>query len=287
MIRIEKDYDSVPEKLRSSECQDLVRQALSEQSNHTFKSDYYNKGCIEELKELYHFKCAYCETDSSAGAPFDIEHFRPKKKVTGIPNHIGYYWLGYEWSNLLLSCRECNTKKGGKFPIEDESKRIYHPELSDGLPKNTFCQADADLFLQEQAQLLNPELDPVEDHLIFKPNGEIHHLSERGRVTVCTFKLNRERLVFRRKKLIKSYFDDIESTLADYLGKNINESELKTRLNWLFKKLLTYQHTSHEYSRLGYFMFRKFPIFARVHLEVPEREYVVRAFNHFAKDISK
>lgn len=283
MICIEKDYDSAPEKLRSSECQDLIRQALAERNSHTFKSEYYHKGCIKKLEELYHCKCAYCETDSSAGAPFEIEHFRPKKKrANNQSSHRGYYWLGYEWSNLMLCCSWCNKKKGDKFPLSDESRRVHHPELSeDGLPTANFCQADAPSLIREKAQLLNPELDVVEDHFIFRPDGKIVSLSERGRATISTLKLNRERLVFRRKKLVEDYFNDVEAALANFVKNELNDIALERSLDWLFKKLITYQQPSQEYSRLGYFMFVKFDLFAEVHLEAEERDFVIKAFKNF------
>ena len=70
----------------------------------------------EKLNELYFHKCAYCETLCKA----EIEHYRPKKGVTEDTLHNGYYWLCYEWSNLVPSCRYCNTEggKGNQFPIK-------------------------------------------------------------------------------------------------------------------------------------------------------------------------
>ncbi|MGB0932388.1 MAG: hypothetical protein ACPGVB_16520, partial [Chitinophagales bacterium] len=69
----------------------------------------------ETLKTIYHNKCAYCE---SIEAKPEIEHYRPKKGVKGII-HDGYYWLCYEWTNLIPSCRYCNTEggKGDYYPI--------------------------------------------------------------------------------------------------------------------------------------------------------------------------
>ena len=66
-------------------------------------------------------KCAYCESQISADQPGDVEHFRPKGRVMGedgkpvliklgnkeVP-HPGYYWLAYDWRNLLPACARCN-----------------------------------------------------------------------------------------------------------------------------------------------------------------------------------
>jgi hypothetical protein len=64
---------------------------------------------------MYNKKCAYCEERIKTY----IEHYRPKGSVQG-SRHGGYYWLCYEWSNLLPACHECNKFGGGKgtqFPV--------------------------------------------------------------------------------------------------------------------------------------------------------------------------
>src|SRR6185295_18181901 len=90
-------------------------------------SDLYRRKSIK--KEVYFAKdgpfrgrCVYCETNITDFQHGDIEHFRPKKGVTDegdqpvvIPmadgknmEHPGYYWLAYQWTNLLPSCITCN-----------------------------------------------------------------------------------------------------------------------------------------------------------------------------------
>ncbi|WP_322896283.1 MULTISPECIES: hypothetical protein [unclassified Yoonia] len=95
-------------------------------------------------------KCWYCETrclrDDNA-----VDHFRPKGRVRDTTNpHSGYRWLAFEYRNFRYSCRYCNERRvnvkgeteGGKadrFPLLDESKRVYsegpceeeHPLLLD------------------------------------------------------------------------------------------------------------------------------------------------------------
>src|SRR5262249_47219395 len=89
------------------------------------------------LKILFHDTCAYCESDFSVVDWGDVEHYRPKKKVTdpegkvvrdenGKP-HTGYYWLAYDLSNLMPSCALCNQAEGklNQFPLEDEKARVW------------------------------------------------------------------------------------------------------------------------------------------------------------------
>jgi hypothetical protein len=85
----------------------------------------------------FYGKCAYCETDIVGYQHGDVEHFRPKAGVTDegdlpIDEHPGYYWLAYDWRNLLPSCEKCNQpseisgRKVGKhnrFPVEGRHAR--------------------------------------------------------------------------------------------------------------------------------------------------------------------
>ena len=80
------------------------------------------------LRAMQYSKCCFCEKDleDEDGA---VEHFRPKGgyKLANKSKLIkpGYYWLGYEWSNLFFVCSRCNSagNKGNFFPLLDESKR--------------------------------------------------------------------------------------------------------------------------------------------------------------------
>ena len=100
-------------------------------------------------------KCAYCEAPIVGVQRGGIEHFRPKLGVTdendrdiylqdsnGDPEvdaegeplrHPGYYWLAYDWRNLLPTCAICNEpstfggKKIGKhnrFPVSGRHAQV-------------------------------------------------------------------------------------------------------------------------------------------------------------------
>jgi hypothetical protein len=66
------------------------------------------------LEKLFCDKCAYCESKITPGFAWEVEHFRPKKSVAERPDHPGYYWLAYEWTNLLPSCTLCNQRRRDK-----------------------------------------------------------------------------------------------------------------------------------------------------------------------------
>ncbi len=172
----------------------------------------------EKLNEFYFKKCAYCETYCKA----EIEHYRPKKGVTEDNLHNGYYWLCYEWSNLLPSCRYCNTEggKANQFPIK--GTRINKPSF-DVLQKlnQEHIKANAFILLSEQPYLLHPEIDNPTQYLDFKIDlhGEgveiigIDGINERGEQTIKICNLNREYLKFARKKNV---IDEIISLINVY-----------------------------------------------------------------------
>lgn len=97
-------------------CQDLCALAERAEANKiTFSpSIYRHTEVLEALIECHHGKCCLCEQHVQEDG--DVEHFRPKAR---------YYWLAYDWNNLLLSCSACNSRhKRNLFPLRDESSRV-------------------------------------------------------------------------------------------------------------------------------------------------------------------
>lgn len=172
----------------------------------------------EKLNELYFLKCAYCETLCKA----EIEHYRPKRGVTEDTSHNGYYWLCYEWSNLVPSCRYCNTEggKGNQFPIK--GTRVKMPLFDAHLKLDKeHVKANANILLSEQPYLLHPEIDNPTQYLNFKI--DLHGqgveiigtdgVNKRGEQTIKICNLNREYLKFARKKNV---IDEIISLINVY-----------------------------------------------------------------------
>jgi uncharacterized protein (TIGR02646 family) len=89
----------------------------------------------QSLIAAQHGKCAFCERMIYDDG--DVEHFRPKAACCqGSRARMlrpGYYWLAYDWDNLLLSCSACNQRsKRNQFPLVDTSKRArsHHDDIS-------------------------------------------------------------------------------------------------------------------------------------------------------------
>ena len=118
----------------------------------------------------FHGKCAYCETYIAQTQQGDIEHFRPKLGVTDEDDNIieveyepdrpephkGYYWLAYDWRNLLPSCAFCNR------PRTVDGKKIGKHNR---FPVNGSHATCPDEIGGEEPLLINPLEDDPEEHL--------------------------------------------------------------------------------------------------------------------------
>ncbi len=87
----------------------LFQRAKQKKPSYKYKA-YRNAALVQVLEELFHKKCAYCESNYAATGYVEIEHYRPKSL---------YYWLAADWSNLLPACKRCNNGKLSKFPLVD------------------------------------------------------------------------------------------------------------------------------------------------------------------------
>ncbi|UOQ70258.1 hypothetical protein [Hymenobacter cellulosilyticus] len=134
-------------------------------------------------------KCCYCEGKLLHIGYGDVEHYRPKNGFKQSPTtkleKPGYYWLAYQWTNLLFTCKRCN---GGH-------KRNYFP-LANHPAGRAYCHHD-DLG-QEQPLLLHPVLDNPADHIRFRRAVAVGKTA-RGRATITICGLNRKHTLERRR----------------------------------------------------------------------------------------
>lgn len=189
----------------------------------------------DQLARYYLYKCAYCERICKA----DIEHYRPKKGVDEQKDHPGYYWLSYEWTNLLPSCITCNREgaKHNHFPILGE--RVYGPLLTvDDLPLLETFKAASSPLADERPLLLHPEVDRPEDYFAFEvgPAGEGIRIvgidaGGRGEGTIQLCKLNRQEITLDRVEAVVDYFKvAVHCLFAQLQAGEINETEFQRDL---------------------------------------------------------
>ena len=169
------------------------------------------------LFEAFHQKCAYCEVNHSDGYPVQVEHYRPKGGVTEnreATEHKGYFWLAYEWWNLVPSCAHCNTNHtdpcGGPHPGKKNEFPVGGARVTE--PSDNPALWPEELAV-ECAALLNPYFDTPEEHIDFEPTtGAAIPNSPRGKATIEVCDLNRpslrdKRLSLRGHALLGMVFD--------------------------------------------------------------------------------
>jgi len=207
MIRIKRPSD-IPKSLTSKGVQSTDDNCSSFTKNKkkflaSFKVDtsiYGAPPVKKKLKKAQHNKCCFCEKDQGEeyGA---VEHYRPKMgykvdKTQKTLTKPGYYWLAYDWNNLLFVCGYCNTGyKKSYFALTDEKKRAKSHKGSTA---------------KEDPLLIDPcgQRDP-RDHIVFT-NQLATPKDEYGRYTIEYCGLDRDSLNVAREKLIS----DINARLA-------------------------------------------------------------------------
>ncbi len=272
MIQVAKNYDDIPNVLRSEAVKKWEAKSMSGEVPRLLPTSKLLQRVKPTLYGLYCGKCAYCEERFSAGSSSDISHYRPKSL---------YYWLLFEWSNLLPSCKACATFKGIQFPLGNNDHRVTTPQED-----RRRWRPDSSTFLAEKPLLLNPELDNPEEHLSFYPDGRIYGLTERGKVTINICQLNRTPLILRRKERIDYIGRGLTSVLQkmDSLQAGKDETPiLELAFQYLFKELQEYTKADSEYALLGRCMVKNFDTFFMEPLEENTKswELLRKAKEHF------
>lgn len=170
-----------------------------------FKSSIYgHKEVREILEEAQHSKCCFCEQDLLHCAR-DVEHFRPKSGFQQIDKEKlkkpGYYWLAYEWSNLLLACDFCNRRyKKNYFPLANPAQRAKNHHES---------------IQNEEPLIINPATDDPGEFIAFQGIRAVAiDGNNRGKETILRVGLNDRELLSRRRdkfELVKTLRQAIQT----------------------------------------------------------------------------
>ena len=274
-----------PAELLHNRWDTLKARALTEGAAHEAKSACYRATTIEQLDELYHGKCAYCER--SRGEELQVDHYRPKKARTEgdvAQRHSGYYWLTYEWTNLIPLCSSCNVKKGTIFPVRGQRVTSHNHAQAYNL---------ADLQALEQPLLIHPELDEnPERHFIYRPNGEVEGRTLEGQAVVEYCKLNSRTKCGDRLAVIQGYRNRIIRAVGRYVqemeranfSREILVAELRGELIGVFEDIGNGTHWRRPLSLLHQFIWTYFEHFMPAELELAHRDLVLSAFRRFKEE---
>src|SRR5207248_925191 len=111
-----------------------------------------------------------------------------------------YFWLSYEWENLLFACDVCNDRghKENLFPLADPSRR---------------AMADSPNIDSEESLLINPygPLDP-EEHIAWDRDvPKKRDQSGYGQATIDALGLDRDD---RRSDFRRAHLQGVEKALS-------------------------------------------------------------------------
>jgi uncharacterized protein (TIGR02646 family) len=205
-------FDQSPEAFRPN-----ARDTASEIPKVTFDSGIYGHSSVKAQLSAEQFgKCCYCEAPFTANGYGDVEHFRPKAAI--LPKgaeqlvYPGYYWLAYNWQNLLFSCQICNQQfKKNHFGLEKEENRIRSHHQANTLPT-------------EVPLLVDPTNDDPEKAVTFKRENAIPvEGSLRGKYMIEHLGLQRSSLADARQARL----EDVERALVWATIDPNNEQQLQ------------------------------------------------------------
>lgn len=266
MIKVIKDYNNIPEALTRVACYKKIQQSIINENGEFYNGNHYRaKSVVTTLNIIYNKKCAYCESKSSHVASLQVEHYRSKNagKYLAERNHKGYYWLGCEWSNLLLACSKCNAYKSTKFPII--GIRVFQGTMFKDFNKiTTFdrkgCIVNKTPLINELPLLLNPEIDEPQEHLSFNSNGFFENKSLKGTATISVLELNRGDLWMKRETVRNEILEDFEIVILGIEQGVFSENSTIYHffLNTAFNKIKKRTNPTEEYALWGRYFYNNF-----------------------------
>ncbi|RZJ89523.1 MAG: hypothetical protein EOO20_10765 [Chryseobacterium sp.] len=228
-----------------------------------FDNDIYGDATVKQsLIADQHDKCCFCESKFLETSYGDVEHFRPKgayKKLNARSlTYPGYYWLAYDWNNLLFSCEKCNRSyKRSLFPMQNElTRKPFHNH--------------ANLIANEDCLLVNPNLEDPSTFITFKEETPMPIAgSLKGKKTIDAFgleRLNNTRLDYLRMLELALIFADIDPTDDDQL--NLAMATFKFSKDQVKEKIVMatnlYNSAAKDTAKFAHCVRSKFPHLPRI-----------------------
>lgn len=215
MIRVKKPLSKRPRDWHASAAVETAKAIAHFRNRRTKRKKFAFRTYKDErlksaLHKIFEGKCAYCEVDYAADGPGEVEHFRPKGRVSDGNKIIlpGYYWLAAEWKNLFPSCIDCNRCRRHDFPggmRELRGKRDLFPISN---PRQRARRPGQET--RERVLLLDPSRTNPERHLEFARDGRRVGVirpalfrsgreSAKGKQSILVYGLDRPGLIRARK----------------------------------------------------------------------------------------
>jgi uncharacterized protein (TIGR02646 family) len=192
------------------------------------------------LAEQSNGKCWYCES-KELRSDNPIDHFRPKGKVVECPDHQGYWWLAFDWSNYRYACTYCNSRR-----VEADSAGGKHDHFPLFTPPDwNKCQADTNV---EKPMLLDPTKANDCKLITFNQNGEacpnesdtLSDAFKRADKSIELYHLNHKNTTRARKQIHQEIRQLVASTNELFeQGLNAQSIAIESNIKNLIKKIRT------------------------------------------------
>ena len=245
MIQIKRDcppQNSTMDKQKNEEL-NCIKECIKKEEPLKIKPLWKTNEVKQFLYQSQNKKCCYCERLRDQ-AEMDVEHFRPKARIKENPEHPGYWWLAYNWDNLLIACKKCNNKKGSQFPLKNENKRAREYEEIE----------------KENPLLINPLIENPEDLIEYyippedsaKPIIMIEAIGkcERAEKTIKDLTgINSKELLLERAKCFKDY-----CLLIKCLCLLSSNPHIKKEIH---KRIKSYKKSSSQFAGFARFYFNR------------------------------
>lgn len=193
------------------------------------------------LRTAQHDKCAFCEAKVTHITDGDIEHFRPKSAVKqnagGKLEYPGYFWLAYDWENLLLACNNCNRRhKGNLFPLLDPKKRCR--------PHRRNLTHESPLFVNPADEDPAPFLEFVGETVIARGGNP------RGQATIDALGLDRSELTNHRLTKLR-LLQQLQQALSELQSRSRPTRSQQQTIADIQALLAEHQRDDAEYSAMA------------------------------------
>lgn len=183
------------------------------------------KSILPDLLKKTNNKCAYCESELNLSSA-TIDHFRPHYVAADRNGKISsehYWWLTFNWNNLIPACQECNTTKKNYFPTYRQRATVRYSG------KET-------LYNKEYPVFIDPDFENPETYFYYDRKGNILTETERGQITIDLLGLNRTELV-RSRKLVAVELDYTLEELKTIGMFNSNDKSKQDELKGILHRL--------------------------------------------------
>ncbi len=194
MISVRKNPNEIPPILQSDQTQQAIETLLEigKFVGYPRLDILMHEQVLGKLLEIHYNKCAFCEEGISIEeSTAFLAHYRSPEL---------YYWLVYEWTNLLPVCEECKLYEDSQFPIMNKQKRVKTPPNDRNL-----WRIDSNIHLAEAPLIINPELDIPEKYIAIDREGNLQPIKRnlRATSTITAYKINMGSSAVARHRIIR------------------------------------------------------------------------------------